>query len=111
MLWHARRRNRKDGWASYAWRTKFNTEQWPAWSWRNLEPVMPDDEQSRWLRYYEIRQAKSFKRIERTSPQACRKCGSTNIHRTPGSGPHAAGLRCNDCGHHLGWVSKQEVNA
>ena len=64
FLWQARRRNRKDGWAAHAWRSKFQTEHWPAWGWNELEPVIPTQEQARWIRYYEIRQAKSFQRKE-----------------------------------------------
>jgi len=60
MLWQARRRNRKDGWAFYAYQEKFGSK--PPYSWRGLEPVMPTDEQARWLKYCEIKKAKAWRR-------------------------------------------------
>jgi DNA repair protein RadD len=58
LLWQARRRGRKDGWAYFAYLAKFNQK--PPYAWRELEPVVPTDEQQRWIKYYEIKQAKSY---------------------------------------------------
>lgn len=60
FLWQARRRNRKDGWAFYAFQAKFNHK--PTYNWRYYEPVVPSEEQARWIRHYEIRKAKSYQK-------------------------------------------------
>lgn len=36
----------------------------------------------------------------------CPWCGSVRFEVTEGKGPHAAGLRCEGCGRHGGWLSK-----
>jgi len=38
-------------------------------------------------------------------PDPCRQCGSHVAIITPGTKPHAHGLRC-DCGYHRGWMSR-----
>lgn len=108
LLWHARHQGRKDGWAYYAYIHKFDSK--PKWDWKDMAPSMPTDEQARWIKYYEIRQAKGYKKHSKPRKQArrCKVCNSEHVQTVPGAGPHAAGLRCGDCGKHLGWVSKQE---
>ena len=66
FLWFARHtarrdgKNYSDGWAYQAYLEKFNSK--PPWSWRALEPTVPSEEQTRWLKYYRIKQAKRFNR-------------------------------------------------
>ena len=58
MLWHARRKGKKDGWACYAYLEKFSSK--PTYNWQYLDPVLPTIEQSRWLKYYGIKKAKAW---------------------------------------------------
>jgi hypothetical protein len=41
----------------------------------------------------------------------CPKCGSIATTITSGSGPHAAALRCGDCGRWLQWIGKDALSA
>jgi hypothetical protein len=36
---------------------------------------------------------------------ACASCGSDNVERLPGTGPHFGAIRCQDCGSHR-WLRK-----
>lgn len=48
LLWIARARRLKPGWAYYKYREKF-PKQTPPYRWRDLEPLTPTDETRRWL--------------------------------------------------------------
>jgi hypothetical protein len=39
------------------------------------------------------------------------KHDNPNVVIGPGSGPHYAALRCNDCNKHIMWLNKQQVEA
>lgn len=41
----------------------------------------------------------------------CASCGSDNVERLPGIGPHFGALRCYDCGSHRWLRRPQETNA
>lgn len=97
LLWHALEKGYSPGWAAHKFKDKFG--QWPYR--KDVDPVEPDEEVRGYLKYLNIRQAKSKRR-----DQSCRYCNSTNLTRQPGVGPHHAQLRCNDCGRHVQWLSK-----
>lgn len=59
LLWRAKYTNRKLGWAYHAYLAKFDGAK-PPYSWQNLEPRIPTDEQVRWIKYYEIRSSKCW---------------------------------------------------
>ena len=40
----------------------------------------------------------------------CHECGSSNVFRTPGAGPHYAGLRCRDCHAHRWLPTPRDQN-
>ena len=71
LLWFARHTARRDGqpysdgWAYQAYLEKFGSK--PPWSWRELTPLVPNQEQTRWLKYYRIKQAKRFRKQRRHS--------------------------------------------
>jgi DNA repair protein RadD len=56
--WIAEVRDYHPGWAYHAYKSKFDDEE-PPWSWRDLPPVEPSDEQARYVKYLQIRAAKS----------------------------------------------------
>ncbi|MEN8130928.1 MAG: DEAD/DEAH box helicase family protein [Pseudomonadota bacterium] len=68
LLWQARHMTKRDGttysdkWAAHAWRDKFKAEKFPPWGWQRETPVVPDDEQQRWIKYYRIRAAKAWRK-------------------------------------------------
>lgn len=64
FLWRASYMNRKVGWAYHAFLAKFDGAK-PPYSWQRLEPKIPTEEQMRWIKYYEIRQAKQWQRSGR----------------------------------------------
>jgi hypothetical protein len=39
----------------------------------------------------------------------CRDCGSVSFVIGSSAGPHHAALRCVDCGHHGGWLSRGAI--
>jgi hypothetical protein len=43
-------------------------------------------------------------RLDRTKDVPCGACGQTDVVIGPGTGPHAASLRCASCGRHRGWL-------
>lgn len=51
------------------------------------------------------------KRLENRAPEAphnlCASCGSDNVERSPGVGPHFGGLRCHDC-NAFRWLRKPQ---
>lgn len=65
FLWYARRKDRKDGWAFYAYLEKFGMK--PAYTWRWLDAETPTDEQVRWLKYYEIKKRKAWQAAQRAN--------------------------------------------
>lgn len=101
LLYHARSKGYKDGWAAHAYSDKFGV--WPARK-TGIHPVEPDEEVSRYIKYLSIKKAKSKKVAKQ-----CRHCGSSNLRQAEGKGPHAAQLRCGDCGKHVQWLSKEAV--
>lgn len=103
--WHADKRGFKRGWAWHKYREKFAMN--PASRWEHDSPSPPSEAQLRWLKFQQIRHAKGAGR----KPDACRGCGSTTFNRTPGKGPHAAGLVCADCGAFVKWLSKGEISS
>lgn len=42
---------------------------------------------------------------ERPPLSPCSYCGGIEGNIRPGKGPHLAGVRCNECDTHLGWLS------
>lgn len=47
--------------------------------------------------------------LDRDQPplSPCLYCGGIEGNIRPGKGPHLAGVRCNSCDNHLGWLSRQ----
>lgn len=112
FVWYGTRHNFKNpkGWAYHAYVYKFTDKS--DWAWRNLQPVTPTEEQSRWIKHYLIKSRKRYEKAKKNDGKlACPACRSERFIVTSGAGPHAAGKRCADCGKHLGWVSKVEANA
>jgi predicted RNA-binding Zn-ribbon protein involved in translation (DUF1610 family) len=109
LMWYGTRHNfnKPKGWAYYAFKEKFSEK--PSWDWRDLPPVEPTELQVRWIKHYLIKSRKRYENQKREA-KPCPACGSTRIVVTPGSGPHAAGKRCDDCGKHLGWIPKGRIN-
>jgi hypothetical protein len=42
--------------------------------------------------------------LDRTRDVACGDCGQCDVIIGPGTGPHAASLRCASCDRHRGWL-------
>ena len=99
LMYHAKEKGWKEGAATWAYRDKFGV--WPAS--KQVLPIPPSEEVLRWLQHRTIKRAKSH---DKPQPKSCRYCGSTNIKRLPGKGPHEAGLGCVACGRHLAWLPK-----
>ena len=103
LMYHAKEKGWKEGAASWAYRDKFGV--WPAS--KQVLPIPPSEEVLKWLQHRTIKRAKSH---DKPQPKSCRYCGSTNIKRLPGKGPHEAGLGCASCGRHLAWLPKGSVD-
>jgi len=101
FLWTANRSGYQKGWASHQFKTKFGD--WP--NFRNVEPKQPTHEQSNWLKYQQIKKAKSWKKRNHQPKKECSVCKSKNVDVSAGKGPHAGALKCHDCGSHR-WLSK-----
>lgn len=101
LLYHARLKGWKDGWAAHAYKDKFGV--WPAKK-TGLHPIEPDDEVAGYIKHLMIKKAKSKKQHSK-----CRYCESTNLKLAPGKGPHAGQLRCGDCGRHVQWLSREAM--
>ena len=99
LLWYARDKGYKDGWAAHKFKEKFG-----AWPHGTALPIEPDDEVRGYIKHLQIRQAKSKRKPVKTS---CRYCGSSNLQKAPGAGPHSAQLRCGDCNRHVQWLPKE----
>jgi superfamily II DNA or RNA helicase len=102
LLYYAREKGFQDGWASHKYREKFSV--WPSRK-TGLHPVKPDEEVSNYIKHLNIKQAKSKKVMS-----SCRFCHSTNLKIMSGKGPHAGQLRCEDCGRHVQWLSKETMS-
>jgi superfamily II DNA or RNA helicase len=102
LLHHAREKGFKDGWAAHKFKEKFGV-----WPHRNdVVPVEPNDEVRGYIKHLQIRQAKSKRKPVKSS---CKYCGSTNLYRAEGKGPHSAQLRCGGCQRHVQWLPKGEA--
>jgi superfamily II DNA/RNA helicase len=114
--WFAERQPRfknPRGWTYYIFLSKFSVK--PPWEWwETVKSEIPDPEQTRWIKYHTIRQAKSYHKPKKAPPRKsrrCRVCNSGHVETVPGKGPHAAGRRCGDCGKFLGWIPKKEFES
>lgn len=105
FLWYSQHHNYSKGWAYHKYLAKFNEK--PPWKWQRLKSEAPSAEMSRWIKSQNIRWAKSKKKSKPLDH--CKHCGSTQLERLHGKGPHAIGIGCKDCGRHLGWISKQSA--
>ena len=102
LLWHTERKGFKRGWANHKFKEKFGD--WP--NFRSVTPTAPTQEVSNWLKYQQIKWAKSQNKTKKQiSSTQCPACKSNNVEIKQGTGPHAAGMKCNDCGSHR-WLSK-----
>jgi superfamily II DNA or RNA helicase len=99
LLYNARKHGWRDGAADHAYRAKFGV--WP--SDKRVQPIPPSEEVLKWVQHLAMKRAKS---APKPLPQNCRYCGSANIIRSAGKGPHEAGIECAGCGRHLAWVPK-----
>ena len=85
------------------------------WSWRSLEPQAPSQRTIDLNTSWNIRFHKGQQKLRRAAvsaakaPPPCRDCGSTQTMVGPGTGPHAASLRCADCGSFLKWLPSQQT--
>jgi hypothetical protein len=109
LMWYGTRHNfnKPKGWAYYAFKEKFSEK--PSWDWRDLPPVEPTELQIRWIKHYFIKSRKRYEKQKREA-KTCPSCGGDRFTITAGKGPHAAGKRCDNCGKHLGWIPKSEVD-
>ncbi|MEW8230380.1 MAG: DEAD/DEAH box helicase family protein [Candidatus Thiodiazotropha endolucinida] len=105
LLWYANHQNYNQGWVYHKFIEKFSEK--PSYDWQRLKPEPPTAEMSRWIKSQHIRWAKSKKKSKPIDH--CKHCGSTDLERLPGKGPHAFGIGCTDCGRHLGWISKKSA--
>ena len=101
LLFHACQKGYQDGWASHKYKEKFGV--WPARK-TGVHPVPPNEEVSKWIKYLNIKSAKA-----REPAKKCRYCGSTQLKKGPGKGPHHAQLRCEGCGRHIQWLPKPAI--
>ena len=107
FLWQAERKGFKRGWANHKFKEKFGD--WP--NFRSVTPTVPTQEVSNWLKYQQIKWAKSQSKPKmQISSTQCPACKSKDIEIQQGKGPHAAGMKCNTCGSHR-WLSKNQANA
>jgi DNA repair protein RadD len=60
LLWIARQRQHRPGWAAHQYRSKFGA--FPPWNWNNAEPIPPTDVVASWVRSRAIAYAKSMQR-------------------------------------------------
>ncbi|MCU7805919.1 MAG: DEAD/DEAH box helicase [Candidatus Thiodiazotropha sp. (ex Lucinoma borealis)] len=105
FLWYSQHHNYSKGWAYHKYMAKFSEK--PAWKWQRLNPEPPTAEMSRWIKSQNIRWAKT--RHKSKPINHCKHCGSTDLKKLPGKGPHASGIGCTSCGKHLGWISKKSA--
>lgn len=108
FLWYSQHHNYSKGWAYHKYLAKFSDK--PPWEWRRLKPEAPTAEITRWIKSQQIKWAKTQQKRkpkERKSIDHCKYCGSAELQKLPGKGPHANGIGCKSCGRHLGWVSKK----
>lgn len=98
LLHYSRAKGFADGWAAHAFYSKFS-----AWPHRKsgIMPIKPDEEVLNYIQYLNIKKAKA-----KQLPESCRYCGSKNLVRAPGVGPHKEQLRCGGCGHHIQWIGR-----
>lgn len=98
LLHYSRSKGYADGWASHAFFGKFS-----AWPHRKtgVVPMEPNKEVFGYIQHLNIKKAKA-----KQLPTACRYCGSKNLFRVPGVGPHKEQLRCGGCDHHIQWIGK-----
>jgi DNA repair protein RadD len=111
FVWYGTRHSFKNpkGWAYYAYVEKFREKS--PWDWRDLTPVMPTEEQARWIKHYLIKSRKRYEKEKaRRKQRACPVCGSEHIVITTGKGPHVAGKRCADCNKFICWLPKAELD-
>lgn len=101
LLHHSRAKGYSDGWAAHKYKEKFGV--WPHRK-SDVIPMEPSDDVRGYIKHLQIKQAKSKRKPVASS---CRYCNSTSLSRHAGKGPHAAQLRCNGCGRHVQWLSKE----
>ena len=101
--WYADKMGYRRGWAWHKYKDKFRIN--PASRWEHDAPAPPSEAQLRWIKHTMIRAAKGGAK----RPDVCRACGGTSFNRTPGKGPHAAGLACASCGAFVKWLSRAEI--
>jgi hypothetical protein len=58
LMWLAKARSRKSGWAAHKFKEKFG--RFPPWSWNNLEPLPPAPDVVAWVRSRDIAYAKAM---------------------------------------------------
>lgn len=105
MLLHYRQHTKphyKRGWPSAVYKKKFGV--WPHRK-DGVVPIPPDEEVLNYIKHLQIRHAKSSRPVA----TECRYCNSGNLVKGEGKGPHAAQLRCGDCGKHVQWLSKEQA--
>lgn len=100
----AEMRHYSPNWAAVNFKEKFGA--WPPRHWEPLPSKTPGPEVTEWVTAKNKAYAKSRRSVTR---KTCRHCGGTNLQRTPGKGPHAAGLACGGCGRFVQWISKAQA--
>ena len=101
--WYAEQRGFQPGWAFYTYLDKFHEK--PSYHWKQLGPEEPETKILNWIKYRNIKQAKSRRRAKPV-PRSCRICGSSHLVQQQGTGPHAHKLTCGDCGSFIQWLPK-----